>query len=432
MSPRWFHDAALHVLAVTRAGRVVRKPPPTAPAADLANSRRTLSIRGDYSDSRRAPQRGARRRVRVAGASSHSSVLAGRSACCRRRRGPRRYARDRRARHHPAPVRRPGRPRRGRSSRADARRGTRPRPSRTRHGSARAGRRAPGRLQSSATAAAVRTPRPPPGSRIRSASGGSCTSSRGSHEAGGAGRGEELARVRAAPGSGSAARRFARSGGSKSCCSRRCRTGPSTRQVHAGWRRNGPCRRWPDVRANGMPERVSWDQPVRRAWGEHVYTMVHAGRGVAPSRPTANVQAVPVAEPDGDGAGIQRSAAMDVPMQPEPARRLCSPPPSAARHCSPAAPDPARAKSAAGFWRTTGSKRLSLCPSRCSTTPASAPASGSSPTARRVAVGSISSKPAIRGRPATACTPPRPLEAIDADLKRAEEEIVRLPRNVVG
>ena len=56
----------------------------------------------------------------------------------------------------------------------------------------------------------------------------------------------------------------------------------------------------------------------------------------------------------------------------------------------------------------------------------------SSPTARRVAVGSVSSKPTIRGRPATACTPPRHLEVIDADLKRAEEEIVRLPRKVVG
>ncbi len=29
-------------------------------------------------------------------------------------------------------------------------------------------------------------------------------------------------------------------------------------------------------------------------------------------------------------------------------------------------------------------------------------------------------------------TPPRPLAEIDADLKRAEEEIVRLPREVVG
>ena len=29
-------------------------------------------------------------------------------------------------------------------------------------------------------------------------------------------------------------------------------------------------------------------------------------------------------------------------------------------------------------------------------------------------------------------TPPRPLEEIDADLKRAEEEIVRLLREVVG
>ena len=29
-------------------------------------------------------------------------------------------------------------------------------------------------------------------------------------------------------------------------------------------------------------------------------------------------------------------------------------------------------------------------------------------------------------------TPPRPLEEIGADLKRAEEEIVRLPREVVG
>ena len=31
-----------------------------------------------------------------------------------------------------------------------------------------------------------------------------------------------------------------------------------------------------------------------------------------------------------------------------------------------------------------------------------------------------------------AYTPPRPLEEIDADLKRAEEEIVRLPREVAG
>ena len=31
-----------------------------------------------------------------------------------------------------------------------------------------------------------------------------------------------------------------------------------------------------------------------------------------------------------------------------------------------------------------------------------------------------------------ACTPPRPLAEIDADLKRAEEEIVRLLREVAG
>ena len=56
---------------------------------------------------------------------------------------------------------------------------------------------------------------------------------------------------------------------------------------------------------------------------------------------------------------------------------------STARPSSPAARAPARATSASGSSRTTGSKPSSPCRSRCSTTPASAPTSGSSPTARR-------------------------------------------------
>jgi type I restriction enzyme M protein len=55
---------------------------------------------------------------------------------------------------------------------------------------------------------------------------------------------------------------------------------------------------------------------------------------------------------------------------------------SAARRCSPAARARARATSASGSSRTTGSRPSSPCRSRCSTTPASAPTSGSSPTAR--------------------------------------------------
>jgi type I restriction enzyme M protein len=48
-----------------------------------------------------------------------------------------------------------------------------------------------------------------------------------------------------------------------------------------------------------------------------------------------------------------------------------SPSSSTARRCSPAAPAPARATSAAGSSRTTGSRPSSPCPTRCSTTPAS-------------------------------------------------------------
>ena len=48
-----------------------------------------------------------------------------------------------------------------------------------------------------------------------------------------------------------------------------------------------------------------------------------------------------------------------------------------AARCSPATPARARATSAAGSSRTTGSKQSSPCPSTCSTTPASPPTSGS-------------------------------------------------------
>jgi hypothetical protein len=54
---------------------------------------------------------------------------------------------------------------------------------------------------------------------------------------------------------------------------------------------------------------------------------------------------------------------------------------STARRCSPAAPARARARSAAMCWRTTWSRPSSACPPTCSTTPASAPTSGSSATA---------------------------------------------------
>ena len=47
------------------------------------------------------------------------------------------------------------------------------------------------------------------------------------------------------------------------------------------------------------------------------------------------------------------------------------------------APAPARARSAAGSSRTTGSRPSSPCPTSSSTTPASTPTSGSSPTGRR-------------------------------------------------
>jgi type I restriction enzyme M protein len=50
--------------------------------------------------------------------------------------------------------------------------------------------------------------------------------------------------------------------------------------------------------------------------------------------------------------------------------------------CSPAAPAPARATSAVGSLRTTGSRRSLGCPSRSSTTPASPATSGCCPTAR--------------------------------------------------
>ena len=56
---------------------------------------------------------------------------------------------------------------------------------------------------------------------------------------------------------------------------------------------------------------------------------------------------------------------------------------STVRRCLPARQDRARRRSAAGSSRTTGSKPSSLCPTSCSTTPASRPTSGSSPTASR-------------------------------------------------
>ena len=55
---------------------------------------------------------------------------------------------------------------------------------------------------------------------------------------------------------------------------------------------------------------------------------------------------------------------------------------STARRCSPARPAPASRRSAGGSSRTTGSKPSSRCRTSCSTTPASPPTSGSSPTAR--------------------------------------------------
>jgi hypothetical protein len=54
---------------------------------------------------------------------------------------------------------------------------------------------------------------------------------------------------------------------------------------------------------------------------------------------------------------------------------------STARRCSPAAPAAARARFAATCWKTIWSKPSSACPPTCSTTPASAPMSGSSATA---------------------------------------------------
>ena len=48
-----------------------------------------------------------------------------------------------------------------------------------------------------------------------------------------------------------------------------------------------------------------------------------------------------------------------------------------ARRCSPARPGRGSRRSAAGSWRTTGSRASSRCPTRCSTTPASRPTCGS-------------------------------------------------------
>ena len=73
---------------------------------------------------------------------------------------------------------------------------------------------------------------------------------------------------------------------------------------------------------------------------------------------------------------------------------------------SPAGPAPARATSASGSSRTTGSKPSSPCPSRCSTTPASGPTSGSSRTGRKggAAGRSSFSMPASSTRPCGAAS----------------------------
>ncbi len=78
-----------------------------------------------------------------------------------------------------------------------------------------------------------------------------------------------------------------------------------------------------------------------------------------------------------------------------------------ARRSSLGAPAPARARSANGSSRTTGSRQSSPCPSRCSTILASAPTSGSSPTARRSGArgGSSSSTRATFGPPGVARRP---------------------------
>ena len=72
-----------------------------------------------------------------------------------------------------------------------------------------------------------------------------------------------------------------------------------------------------------------------------------------------------------------------------------------AARCSPATPAPGRATSAAGSWRTTGSKPSSRCRSTCSTTPASPPMSGCWATGRSSGGGagcSSLTRPAGAGR----------------------------------
>ena len=64
-------------------------------------------------------------------------------------------------------------------------------------------------------------------------------------------------------------------------------------------------------------------------------------------------------------------------QQDEARRARASPSSPTARRCSPATPARARATSAAGSSRTTGSRRSSRCPTSSSTTPASARTSGS-------------------------------------------------------
>ena len=88
---------------------------------------------------------------------------------------------------------------------------------------------------------------------------------------------------------------------------------------------------------------------------------------------------------DGSLLFLQHMTHKFEPVRPDGAQaRLASwPSYSAARRSLPAVLVPARATFASGSSKTTGSKPSSPCRSKCSTTPASAPTYGSSPTARR-------------------------------------------------